>query len=409
MGIWIHDDINWPSGTAGGELTRENPELAARYIVLQRGRLVEKISSFKIAYQHAPYIDVLNHKAAQSFIDSTYEKYKARFPKHFGFTIRGFFCDEPAVYAGIFGRMRPGALPYSSSVIERFKELHGYDPWPHLPKIWQDNGAESRKIRLDYWETVTDLYVNGFLGELRDWCHENKVLFIGHPLEEEDPLNLIKSQGDPFLALTSFDWVGYDLISNFSKNHLIAARLVKSVANIYGKTQILTEVFGAFGWRLTLDEMVRIVRWLVRQGTTVLVLHALFYSIREDRREESPPSLWEEPYSSEFADIVEEFRDLVKEQSLQDSEIAIYFPVSALWAMYNPADERAARAISETIKTVSLSLGDKGVNFDYINDDGIGAISGRYRKIIIPRAEVMPVGTLQELRSFVQDGGEYCI
>lgn len=399
--VVIYDEKDWPSGTRDGSLTK-NRELAAKQLVRRMGRVVKRMVPFRLPYRREPYIDVLHPEAAELFIVSTHQLYEDEgyFSEGEGRPI-GIFTDEPGLAAGFHRWIGAGSLPYSSSVEARLIKL-GYDPQSDLKKIWQDRGAESRKIRLDYWQIVSDLYIQGFLEKLWDWCDSHGLLFTGHLFRPENPLRLVLSQGDPFLAAAVFDWPGYDVIGRFSPEYLIAAIFARSVAKIYNKPGILTEAFGGFGRKLTLDEIRRIISWLVRQGTTVLVPHALHYSDHG----ESPPSLMEEPYWSEFAGIVEEFRDMVKETSLPDSKIAIYFPVPAFWAVYNPVDERAALEISETIKTVSLSLGDEGVRFDYLNDYGISTISGQYEKIIIPRAEVMPLQTLQGIFEFIQQGGE---
>jgi len=52
MGIWIHDDINWPGGTADGRLTRETNTFRAQVMDLQGGSIHQRDGSYKIAYQN---------------------------------------------------------------------------------------------------------------------------------------------------------------------------------------------------------------------------------------------------------------------------------------------------------------------------------------------------------------------
>jgi hypothetical protein len=163
---------------------------------------------------------------------------------------------------------------------------------------------------------------------------------------------------------------------------------------------------GAFGWGMKPEMMIRLARWHAQQGTTVLAPHALFYSIRGDRRHESPPSLLEQPYWNKFPEMIAEFKSESKNRP-PIPETAVYFPLTALWATYNPGDETRAREISETIRVVSLTLGGENIPFIYINDKALGEIgSFPIKKILLPRAEVLPLSSLKALEKFLEQGGK---
>jgi hypothetical protein len=46
-------------------------------------------------YNNQTYIDTLNKKAIQRFIELTHERYKAAVGNEFGATVPSIFCDEP--------------------------------------------------------------------------------------------------------------------------------------------------------------------------------------------------------------------------------------------------------------------------------------------------------------------------
>lgn len=408
MRVWIHDDINWPGGTVGGELTGKNGH-AAKVIGFKNGRVENpRKSSFQIAYQHTPYLDVLDSSATSAFVSKTHEQYKVALGRHFGKTIQGFYTDEPGFYANAFNFVDRGTLPFTDDLFDEFRHRRGYDPEGEMSYIWQEAGARSRRIRQDYFQTVSELYQERFLGRLANWCHQNNLKFIGHLLEEEDPLNLIKSQGDPFAAASHFDWAGYDLISALTENHSVSAAFARSVAEIYGKPEVMTEAMGGFGWEMPPEKMLEVADWLASHGTSVVVPHALFYSVRGDRKHESPPSLMEEPYWSRFGEFSETFSQKVDNRERENKDRAIYYPTQALWAMYNPADERAARRISETVRRFSLEYAKAGIEFDYITDDSIAnADFGRdahwYEWVCVPSADIVPIETMRRFKEFADN------
>ena len=89
--FWIYDEMGWPSGSAGGQVTAKNADYASRWLELfdsrQKicGRLVacydanarpckeENASYFLCEVSNDGYIDVLNEDAVQTFIEITYE------------------------------------------------------------------------------------------------------------------------------------------------------------------------------------------------------------------------------------------------------------------------------------------------------------------------------------------------
>ncbi len=152
MLAWLYDEDRWPSGFAGGLVTKDHPELAWQFLVLSRapdaefkprtdglrhidvwrqggGRLVARFAlTFSAGamaryrrladgetaaadeqlwycyheingranwFNHERYVDCLNPKAIEAFIAVTHERYRAAVGDHFGTTIPAIFTDEP--------------------------------------------------------------------------------------------------------------------------------------------------------------------------------------------------------------------------------------------------------------------------------------------------------------------------
>ena len=147
MEAWLYDEDRWPSGTCGGEVTKnqdyrlrflseyDNDEealsqeyvvgIVCRYALLfENGKLKDAISvkgkcevpsgyTYAVyaeelmanndVYNGTAYLDTMNAEASQAFFESTLERYGKKCGDMFGKEILGIFTDEPhrgAIFTG---------------------------------------------------------------------------------------------------------------------------------------------------------------------------------------------------------------------------------------------------------------------------------------------------------------------
>ena len=99
MSVWLYDDFNWPSGRAGGRVTK-NESLCLKSFIY-KGENIGKIeiSSQDVSeFDEYSFPDLLSHEAVDLFIKTTHEEYYKRFGEYFGNVIVGFFTDEPEYF-----------------------------------------------------------------------------------------------------------------------------------------------------------------------------------------------------------------------------------------------------------------------------------------------------------------------
>src|SRR3989338_6033471 len=126
---------------------------------LQGGSIHQRDGSYKIAYQNTPYVDVLSSGAANAFIITTHEQYKARFGRYFGNVIKGFYMDEPGFYAGLFGFVDKGTFPYTGDFLDEFEKRQGFDLRPFADALWDESKPRlSAFVRVNYFQTLSELY-----------------------------------------------------------------------------------------------------------------------------------------------------------------------------------------------------------------------------------------------------------
>ena len=200
MKAWLYDEDRFPSGYAGGMLTKDNPEYALRVLemeelpyaelkkeedivkaylyrgegnfeqiddpeVLDTTKIEQDAVIFRIkrisrhpGFDDQPYTDLCNKEAVDKFIEITYEAYKKTVGQYFGTVIPGVFTDEPHFNPGGLGKAR---LPWPANFDDEFTKKKGYDIFDHLPELFFNTG-NYRKVRFDFWDVLLSMFVEAF-------------------------------------------------------------------------------------------------------------------------------------------------------------------------------------------------------------------------------------------------------
>ena len=236
-----------------------------------------------------PAGDILNREAVACFLRLTHDRYYEELEEHFGTTIIALFTDEPSV----FGKspLRPrDPHPYTPGLIEWLEERWGCDPRAWLPALWLDYGEGTSEFRKRYARAIQDRMHEVFYAAQSRWCADHGIALTGHP-----------ARSNEMSALRFFQLPGQDMVWRYIEpdkpsavegEHSVAAKVATSGARLQGARRILTEVCGAYGWRLTLEEVKWLYDWHLVRGNNLINPHAVFYSIRGRRAWESEPDLY---------------------------------------------------------------------------------------------------------------------
>lgn len=406
MKLWIYDELNWPSGYAGGETLRNSPKLCAKHLVQSADSYEVRDTSWKPAYSDDRYIDVLNPEATDSFIDLVYDEYWKRFRKHFGTTILGFFTDEPGMYNN-FADSDPGSIPWTEKLPAFFERMNGYPLEQVMNSIFETQGQKSIEARVDYWNTISLLYQESYFKRLQKWCHKKGVAFTGHVLVEEDMVNTAKTQGNFFTTMEHLDFAGYDLLGRLEPKTLIAAKLASSASKAHDLYGVTAETFGIFGWDITEEEMKRVVKWQAEQGLDVLIPHALYYSLRGERYSDCPPSFMAEKFWAKFDEFVEASKEALTSKENELAEVAIYYPIETVWGYLSPDDTTEAEKVDYAFQTASYTCYNIGVGFNYVPASTLTRGNFvNYKVLILPKTEVLPLEVMRKIVKFAKDGGQ---
>ncbi|MEM2282586.1 MAG: glycosyl hydrolase [Candidatus Hadarchaeales archaeon] len=401
MVVGIYDEIDWPSGTAGMQVTKRK-ELRMKYL-LPSGQMEEDDN----------YIDVMSSLPTEEFISLTHEEYWKKFRHYFGKLITSFFSDEVTLIHHFKFLAAVSPAPWSEGLEKEFEREHGYRL--DLSHLWKEKRGAWR-TRIDFWSTVTRLYSQNFHGRLKKWCEKHGVKYTGHVLAEETGATQVRAQGNIFEVLRQMHWPGVDHLTK--KQGGSFPRIASSVAHYMGSERVPCEAFGSSGWGLRLGDMYRIANWLFANGVNMIVPHAFYLSTEGFRYYEYPPSqffqakFW--PEYGEFADYIRRVSYTLS-QGVHDPDVAVLYPVQSLFAHHDlTVFNRFCNFISAEIENLHVLLGMIHMDYDFLDEKMVAECrvsKGRlrlrkeeYRALIIPAASYLPPEVRQKVEESLAGG-----
>lgn len=453
MHIWVHDELNWPSGTAGMRVQNIDPNFRSKHLFVEakplseidldvfepgkyvvaanieggrvtKTRVVEDVAALRsltgawtilnctLVYDPF-YIDTLSVEAVECFRNLTYDEYFKRFGDDFGGTIRAFYTDEPAI-SWISSVMDDSTVPYTEDFFQTFEERFGYSPAERIPYLFYPGDAA---FRANFWDHAGYLFNTRYHGALSAWCREHGVIYTGHNLYEEPLRYQICFQGNMFDTMRAMDIPGVDHVNKITLgnygNSIIGHKVCSSQAHFSGKTRAASESFGLTGWDVTYTHLKRITDWQHALGINLLIPHAFYHTISGPTKRESPPSFfWQSPLWDDF----DCFADYVKRMQLMlvggkhVCKVAVMYPLSGLWASYQPDRKTADFEHTDNfLNMLCLELVKNHIDFDILDftalceaalEDGkIKLADEAYEVLIVPST---PYSRLEEVRRLTE-------
>ncbi len=343
-----------------------------------------------------PSADLLNFEAMKAFIRFAYDPYHRVLKDHFGKTVIAMFTDEP----GLLGRGgRGGLVPWTDGLADDFARRRGYRLEPLLPALFYPAGNATQKVRDDFHLTLAQRLDESYYQPISRWCQEHGIALTGHPSGSDEirPLRLFQIPGQDMV----WRWLLPESPSALEGAHSTVGKCSSSVARHDDRRRNANEIYGAYGWHLTMDEMKWLADWLIVRGVNMFYPHAFYYTIRGERAYERPPDLgmhnawW--PHYRLFADYTTRLCGLMTD-SRQVCEVAVL-------SVGNRLPWRAAKWLYQN-----------QVDFNYLEDwrlceqariaDGrihVGPMS--YSMLVIDQDEPLTGATADRTKAFAAAGG----
>ena len=376
-------------------------------------------------YNGFTYLDTINEEAVQKFIDVTHEKYRARFGEKFGGVIPGIFTDEPRfgflINQPSWDVEKRYALPWSSGVLEKFRETYHYDPVDHLPEyFFKVKGVDSTAPRVHYVEILTQLFLKAFAGKIGQWCRNNGMQFTGHVVAEDSLSYQTIAVGSAMRFYEYMDMPGIDLLTEHHRAFQSAKQL-SSAAHQFGKERRLSETYGCTGWDFPILGFKALGDWLYALGVNYRCQHLAFYTMEGEAKRDYPCPVALHSNSPDDYRAMEDYfarLSLWLSQGEECRSILVISPIESAWSLFhrNWRSEPETMAFDREFVALSNELLANQLDFDYADEDILArygkCVNGTltvgkaaYEAVIIPRMLTIRQSTIDCLQEFCQSGG----
>ena len=356
------------------------------------------------------YVDTLNPAAIRAFVKTTHEAYLRELGEDFGKAVPGCFTDEPHF----------AWRPWTAAFARTFQKQHGYDVLDLLPELfaWVGDVGFSR-VRHDYLETATTLFVKAFSKTIGQWCGRHGLLFTGHALEEDRLSRQTNCTGS---AMRFYEFQQAPGIDQLMERCAIyqTAKQCSSVAHQLGRPYRLVEAYGCTGWDFPLEGHKAIGDWLVALGINHRCQHLAWYSMAAQAKRDYPASISRQsPWFRKYKAVEDYFARIGETLGAGAEEIPVLVvhPVESMWGLHLPGPLRPhEKPLDDAFFALSNRLLAEHLDFDYGDEDHLARwarTSGRrlrvakatYDAVVVPQMTTIRRTTLELLRAFAVKGG----
>jgi hypothetical protein len=431
MKAWLYDEDRWPSGAAGGLVTK-NPEYRTKHMALEildkasefdskletaalftakidgatvdgLNKITEKELSGKLSkdekilhfylreenksdwYNGYTYLDTLNEKAVGEFIKVTHEAYREKIGKHFGDRVPGIFTDEPS-YGLTLPDLNIGnekraiyLLSWTAALPEIFRKRYGYDILEHLPELFFDvKGIEMSKARYHYYDCATQTFVDAFSRQIGDWCDKNNMMFTGHVLEEDTLSSQTARVGSCMRFYEYMQAPGMDLLTEYWRIYDVAKQ-VSSAARQFGRKWRLTETYGCTGWDFNFAGHKALGDWQTALGINLRCQHLAWYTMEGEAKRDYPASIfYQSPWWQEYSKVEDYFGRInsIMTDGSEVRDVLVVHPNESMWTMprigwreNRDAYHKKVSDYDKMLVELRDSLLDENIDFDYGDEE----------------------------------------
>jgi len=351
--------------------------------------------------------NVIDHFSAQA-IRTYLSRFDRAFAGHDVSGIRAFFNDSYEVDDA------RGQADWTPRLFEEFAARRGYDLRDHLPALFgKDADDRSSRVLADYRQTVSDLLLETFTTEWRDWAHRRGAIVRN------------QAHGSPANIL---DLYGASDIPEMEGTDLLRIKFASSAAHVTGKRLVSSESATWLNdhFLSSLADVRKVVDRYFLGGVNHIVYHGTAYS---PQGEPWPGWLFYaavhfQPTNPFWADFAKLNEYVARVQSFlqagtSDADVLLYFPIDDFFAergnsMLVHFDGGGPLIAKSAFGAAADTLQRRGYAFDYVSDRQLQrvAVSGRtlrsggasYGAVVVPDCRLMPLETFEALANLARGG-----
>lgn len=370
MLAWLYDEDRWPSGPAGGIVTKDR-RYRARYLLftpypygseqaemkptrnsgtvqpgrtecgrllacfdvelneegyLVQSRVIDESEEARHEKWYAyleemgeiswwngqTYVNSLDKSAIDRFIEVTYETYRRTVSDEFDQTIPAIFTDEPQ-FPGkttlqYATEKKDVTIAWTDDLAETYEKLYpDEDLIAGIPElIWDRADCVPSVIRYHYHDHVCERFVQAFADNCGAWCREHGLALTGHVMEEPTLKSQTSSLGEAMRNYRGFGLPGIDMLS--ANFEFTTAKQAQSAVHQYNKEGMLSELYGVTGWDFDFRGHKLHGDWQAALGVTIRVPHLSWVSMGGEAKRDYPASIhYQSPWWSRYSLVEDHF------------------------------------------------------------------------------------------------------
>ncbi len=423
MLAWLYDEDRWPSGSAGGLVTKD-PKYRGRKLVFTQNKMIdclpketaiktgkpyfiacfdikfntngelveykkikpeqetdgEKWFAYSLAYETSPwfnnqaYVDTLNNEAIGRFIEITYNSYRNAVGEYFGNVTPAIFTDEPQfekkTTLDFATSKKDVSLPWTNDITETYTAAYGCEILDTLPElIWELPDGNISRARYRYHDHIAERFASAFADNCGKWCEENNLMLTGHMMEEPTLESQTSSIGEAMRSYRSFQLPGIDMLCN--RVEFTTAKQAQSAAHQYGREGVLSELYGVTNWDFDFRGHKFQGDWQAALGVTVRVPHLSWVSMAGEAKRDYPASIhYQSPWYKEYPYVEDHFARIntVLTRGNPVVKVGVIHPIESYWLHWGPKESTDAvrQQLDRHFQDITnwLLLGQ--IDFDYI-------------------------------------------
>ncbi len=477
---YLYDEDRWPSGTAGGMVTK-NPEYREKYIEANifdvssfswkhnyiaafRLDLTEiddipsgfkytwcvpvtpkstptgegKIVAFKIVemakdnfYNGYTYVDTMNKNATHAYIKSTHEKYVEKCGDRIGTKIKAIFTDEPhrgPVFTPFSGGGK-NRVPYTDKLFDEYANRFSENLMDKLPELFFCKDGEALSpVKWQFVELLQQLFLEGFIRPINNWCEKHNIELTGHALHEDSLSCQLAMAGSMMRIYPHMGAPGIDVLGGSNYSYWIVKQLA-SAARQSGKKILLSELYGGSNWEFDFEGHKAMGDWQSLFGINLRCPHLSWYTMKGEGKRDYPASIsFQSAWYKDYKYVEDYFSRMhvLLSAGKPQCELLVINPIESMWARvrmnmystaFNPVDPHCEKLEEIYVDTFNALAGNR-IDFDY-GDEGLMAELASvtatgvlkvgkcsYKKVLISGVDTIRSSTLRLLEKFVKLGGE---
>lgn len=482
MLAWLYDEDRWPSGAAGGIVTKDE-KYRARCLLFTpnpcslddigeadvidacaeggrngRGHLIScydvcldsngylasykrigeneeakgtkwyaylKIHASSCWYNGQSYVNTLDKKSIERFIEVTHEKYKEAVGDEFDETVPAIFTDEPQFtrkkVMGNSTDLDDIIMPWTDSLPDSYKAQYGEDILASLPELfWELPDKQISSTRYHYHDHICELFTQAFADTCGDWCKKNNIALTGHMMEEPTLHSQCAALGEAMRSYRGFGIPGIDMLC--ARFEFTTAKQAQSAVHQFGREGMLSELYGVTGWDYDFRGYKLHGDWQACLGVTVRVPHLSWVAMGGEAKRDYPASIhYQSPWYGEFSYLEDHFArvNTAMTRGKPVVRVGVIHPIESFWLHWGPNDKTQLERsyMNEKFENLTSWLLKGSIDFNFISESLLPSLCEKgsaplkvgcmeYDAIVVPDCESLRATTVERLEAFLNAGGK---